>query len=235
VSPDGAWHAAHPMPSRASDAERAAWHAAHAGACGCRPVPAKLAKAVAELADRTRCPWTGDDPAMVAYHDTEWGIPVHDRRHLFEMLILEGAQAGLSWRTILHKRAGYRAAFDRFDPRKVAAYGARDVKRLLGDAGIVRNRAKIESTIGNAKALLELEKAEGSFDRFLWSFVGGEPLRRRPRTMAQIPAKTPESDALSKALLERGFKFAGGAICYAFMQACGLVDDHVAGCFRASN
>ena len=180
-----------------------------------------------------RCEWAGDDPRMIEYHDREWGVPVHDDRRLFELLTLEGAQAGLSWRTILHKRDGYRRAFARFDARKVSRFGSRDVRRLMGDAGIVRNRLKIESTISNAKALLALQEELGSFDDFLWSFVGGKPLRTRRRSLRDLPPRTPESDAMSKALAKRGFRFVGSTICYALMQAAGLVDDHVDGCFRA--
>jgi DNA-3-methyladenine glycosylase I len=187
------------------------------------------------MAATRRCPWAGDDPAMIAYHDEEWGVPSHDDHHLFEMLTLEGAQAGLSWSTILHKRSAYRAAFADFDPARVARFGARDVERLMKDAGIVRNRLKIESTLTNARAVLALEAEGGSLDWFLWSFVGGQPLRRARarRSMRDVPASTPESDAMSKALRARGFRFVGSTICYALMQACGLVDDHVAGCFRA--
>ena len=176
-----------------------------------------------------RCPWAGDDPLMIAYHDDEWGRPVHDDRVLFEFLILEGAQAGLSWSTILRKRQGYRRAFARFDAKKVAKLGAADVRRLMGDAGIVRNRLKIEAAIVNARRVLEVAKEHGSFDRYVWGFVGGQPIRR-PRTMKNVPATTPESDALSKDLKRRGFKFVGSTIVYAFMQAVGMVDDHVAGC-----
>jgi DNA-3-methyladenine glycosylase I len=183
--------------------------------------------------ERVRCPWAGDDPLMVRYHDEEWGRPEHDDRVLFEFLTLEGAQAGLSWSTILRKRENYRAAFAGFDPAKVARFGAGDVRRLLGDAGIVRNRLKIDSTIANAGAFLDLQKEHGSFDRFIWSFVGGRPLRKARRSMRDLPASTPESDAISKALKKRGFRFVGSTICYAFMQACGLVDDHLSGCFRA--
>lgn len=171
---------------------------------------------------------------MVAYHDGEWGRPVHDDRTLFEFLVLEGAQAGLSWSTVLKKRDGYRHAFADFDARKVSRFGARDVARLMGDAGIVRNRLKIESTIENAAHVLDVAKERGSFDAYVWSFVGGKPLRRPRRAMSDVPATTPESDALSKDLKKRGFRFVGSTIIYAFMQATGLVDDHVAGCFRAA-
>lgn len=182
---------------------------------------------------RHRCPWAGTDPLMVAYHDEEWGRPVHDDRVLFEFLVLEGAQAGLSWSTILKKRENYRKAFARFDARKVAAFGARDVTRLMGDAGIVRNRLKIESTIENAGHLLAVAKERGSFDAYVWAFVGGFVGGRTiRRTAGGVPATTPESDALSKDLKRRGFRFVGSTIIYAFMQATGMVDDHVAGCFR---
>jgi DNA-3-methyladenine glycosylase I len=181
----------------------------------------------------TRCGWAGEDPLMIRYHDEEWGVAVHDDRKLFEMLILEGAQAGLSWSTILHKRENYRRAFDGFDVRKVARYDARRVARLLGDEGIVRNRLKVGATVGNARAFLEVQREHGSFDAFVWSFVGGAPRVRRPVSMARVPARTPESDALSKALVARGFRFVGSTILYAFMQACGLANDHVRGCFRA--
>jgi DNA-3-methyladenine glycosylase I len=169
---------------------------------------------------------------MVAYHDEEWGGPVHDDRKLFEFLILEGAQAGLSWQTVLNKRENYRKAFHRFDPKVVAGYGARDVKRLLADAGIIRNRAKIAAAIGNAKAFLEVRKEFGSFDAYLWRFVGGKPIDHRIRSIKDLRATTPESDAMSKDLLKRGFKFVGSTICYAFMQAVGMVNDHEVGCFR---
>ena len=177
-----------------------------------------------------RCTWVnGANPRYVAYHDEEWGVPVHDDRRLFELLTLEGAQAGLSWETILNKRDGYRRAFARFDPKKVARFTARDVRRLLGDAGIVRHEGKIRSAIGNARALLALQTELGSFDRFVWEFVGGTPLRRK----GAVPTRTAESDALSRALKARGFTFVGTTICYAFMQAAGLVDDHAPACFRA--
>ena len=170
------------------------------------------------------------DPLYVAYHDDEWGVPSHDERHLFEMLVLEGAQAGLSWSTILRKREGYRKAFAGFEVAKVARFGASDVERLMGDAGIVRNRLKIESTIANARATLELE----SLDELLWSFVGGKPLQNRFRKLTDIPTETAESKAMSKELKRRGFRFVGPTVCYAFMQACGLVNDHTVDCFRYS-
>ncbi|MBM4134950.1 MAG: DNA-3-methyladenine glycosylase I [Nitrospira sp.] len=180
-----------------------------------------------------RCAWAADaDELMIRYHDEEWGKPVHDDRLLFELLILEGAQAGLSWATILKKREAYRAAFDRFDGSIMARYGERKVKQLLGNAGIVRNRLKIAAAIRNAKAFLAVQQEFGSFDAYLWRFVGGKPKVRRRRSLAQVPAKTPESDALSKDLVKRGFTFVGSTICYAFMQAVGMVNDHEARCFR---
>ncbi|MDE2491759.1 MAG: DNA-3-methyladenine glycosylase I [Elusimicrobia bacterium] len=182
---------------------------------------------------RTRCWWAGSDPLYVRYHDEEWGRPVRDDRRLFEMLILEGAQAGLSWLTILRKREGYRRAFAGFDARRVARYGAREKAALLRDPGIVRNRLKIEAAVDNARAYLRLAEAPGGFAAHVWGFVGGRTLVRRPRDRAAVPARTPESDALSRDLKARGFRFVGSTICYAFMQACGLVDDHVAACFRA--
>jgi DNA-3-methyladenine glycosylase I len=182
---------------------------------------------------KTRCTWAGTtDPLMIAYHDEEWGVPLHDDRKLFEFLVLEGAQAGLSWRTILHKRENYRRAFDRFDPAKVARYRARDVKRLLADAGIVRNRLKIESAIDNARAFVTVCEEFGSFDAYIWRFVGGKPIRNARKTMRDIPAKTSESDAMSKDLKQRGFRFVGSTICYAHMQATGMVNDHTVDCFR---
>jgi DNA-3-methyladenine glycosylase I len=169
---------------------------------------------------------------MVAYHDREWGTPVHDDRVLFEFLILEGAQAGLSWQTVLNKRENYRKAFSGFDPRKIARYGPREVKRLLADPGIIRNRLKIAAAIQNARAFLEVQKEFGSFDAYVWRFVGGGPIEHEIRTIGDVPAKTPESDAMSKDLLARGFKFVGSTICYAFMQAVGIVNDHELSCFR---
>ncbi len=178
-----------------------------------------------------RCPWATIEPA-IAYHDEEWGVPVHDDRLLFEFLILEGAQAGLSWMTILKKRQNYRKAFDGFRAEKIAHYEAHDVKRLLRDEGIVRNRLKIAATIQNAKAFLVVRKEFGAFDTYLWGFVGGKPIQNRWRTMAEVPARTAESDAISRDLLRRGFKFAGSTICYALMQATGMVNDHLVTCPR---
>jgi DNA-3-methyladenine glycosylase I len=179
-----------------------------------------------------RCEWAGADPLYVAYHDTEWGVPEHDDRKLFEMLVLEGAQAGLSWITILRKREGYRRAFDGFDPRVVAEYGPEKVAELLADAGIVRNRLKIQSTVANARAFLAVQEEFGSFDAYVWRFVDGRPKRNAWRSIGEIPAKTPESDAMSKDLIKRGFRFVGSTICYAHMQATGMVNDHVTWCFR---
>jgi DNA-3-methyladenine glycosylase I len=183
---------------------------------------------------RPRCAWAGDDPLMVAYHDDEWGVPSHDDRHLFEMLVLEGAQAGLSWSTILRKRAGYREAFDGFDVDRVARFTPARVERLMGNPAIVRNRAKIEAAVATARAVRAMREESGSLDRYLWSFTGGRPIVNRWRTMKQVPATSAESDAMSKALKARGCKFVGSTICYAFMQAVGLVDDHLAGCWRRS-
>jgi DNA-3-methyladenine glycosylase I len=181
-----------------------------------------------------RCGWVSDDdPLMVRYHDEEWGRPVHDDHHLFEMMILEGAQAGLSWKTILRKREGYRRAFDGFDIARVARYDARRRASLLRDEGIVRNRLKIESAVTNAQSVLAIQKEVGSLDEFVWSFVGGKPKVNRPGSLSAIPARTSQSDALSKALVARGCRFVGSTVIYAFMQACGLVDDHERRCFRA--
>ena len=179
-----------------------------------------------------RCEWVGDQSAYINYHDMEWGVPVYNDRKLFEMLILEGAQAGLSWITILNKRKNYRRAFDRFDPEKISRYDQKKIDALLNDPGIVRNRLKINATIVNARAYLELEATTGSFRDFLWQFVDGEPLVNRWTSLRQIPASTPISDAMSKALKKRGFKFTGPTICYAFMQAVGMVNDHTRTCYR---
>jgi DNA-3-methyladenine glycosylase I len=178
-----------------------------------------------------RCPWAVGE-RYIAYHDREWGVPLHDDRRLFEFLILEGAQAGLSWATILKKRDNYRAAFDSFDPALVARYGAKERKRLLANAGIVRNRLKIDSAIQNAKSFLEVHQEFGTFDKYIWQFVGGRPKQNKWRSMPDVPAKTAESDAMSKDLRRRGFRFVGSTICYAFMQAVGMVNDHLVDCFR---
>ena len=178
-----------------------------------------------------RCLWAGNE-WNIPYHDEEWGVPVHDDRLLFEFLSLEGAQAGLSWDTILRKRAGYRRLFDDFDPQCVADYDARRVRTLLADPGIVRNRLKISATIGNARALLKIQREFGSFDAYIWRFVGGKPKRNAWTSHKQVPAKTSESDAMSKDLKKRGFRFVGSTICYAFMQATGMVNDHLTTCFR---
>lgn len=179
-----------------------------------------------------RCSWADDDPLMIAYHDREWGVALHDDRALFELLILEGAQAGLSWFTILRKRENYRAAFDNFDAASIAKYGEEQIARLMADPGIVRNRLKIAATIENARAYLEVRKQYGSFDAYIWSFVGGNPIVNRRRGNGDVPAATAESDAMSKDLRRRGFRFVGSTICYAFMQSAGLVNDHLVTCFR---
>jgi DNA-3-methyladenine glycosylase I len=180
----------------------------------------------------SRCGWAGSDPLYVAYHDTEWGVPVHDDRLLFEFLVLEGAQAGLSWITVLRKREAYRRAFAGFDAEKVARFGEEDVARLLGDAGIVRNRMKIEAAIGNARAFLKVVEEVGSFDAYQWKFVGGAPIVNRRVTLRDVPPTSKESDAFSKDLKQRGFRFVGSTIVYAHMQAVGMVNDHLTSCFR---
>jgi DNA-3-methyladenine glycosylase I len=181
---------------------------------------------------KIRCEWCGSDPLYIAYHDEEWGVPSHDDRHLFEMLILEGAQAGLSWRTILGKRERYRAAFDQFDIEKVAAYSEADIRRLLGDAGIVRNRLKIEAAVRNARGVLGIREAFGSFDAFIWRTVDNTPRQNGWNSLTELPARTELSDRMSKELRQRGFNFVGSTICYSFMQAVGMVNDHVVRCFR---
>jgi len=181
---------------------------------------------------KSRCPWAGTDPLYIKYHDSEWGRPVHDDRKLFEMLTLEGAQAGLSWITILRKRENYRKAFGSFGPEKVARYDKKKIAMLMKDAGIVRNRLKIESTVSNARAFLEVQREFGSFDKYIWRFVNGKPERTSWKATKDLPSKTTASDAMSKDLRKRGFRFVGSTICYAFMQACGLVDDHLVTCFR---
>ncbi len=179
-----------------------------------------------------RCGWTGDDPLMIAYHDTEWGVPVHDDRRLFEALVLGGAQAGLSWRTILHRREGYRNAFAGFDPRDVARFGQACIRRRLADPDIIRNRRKIESAVGNARAFLAVAGEFGSFDAYLWAFTGGRVIVNRFETLSQLPAVSPLAEVLSADLRCRGFTFVGPTICYAFLQAVGVVNDHLVGCFR---
>jgi DNA-3-methyladenine glycosylase I len=181
---------------------------------------------------KKRCEWVPDDPLYMDYHDTEWGVPVHDDRKLFESLVLDGMQAGLSWSTILKKRENFRKAFDDFDPRKVAEYDHKKILSLLVNQGIIRNRLKIEAAIQNAKAFLSIQKEFGSFDAYIWRFVGGKPKVNSWKTLQEIPTKTPESDALSKDLIDRGFKFVGSTICYALMQAIGMVNNHNIDCFR---
>ena len=181
---------------------------------------------------RVRCPWGESDPLYVSYHDHEWGVPTHDDQAFFEMLILEGAQAGLSWITVLKKRENYRRAFSSFDPRRIARYDTRRVERLLANDGIIRNRLKIESTIKNARAFLSVQKEFGTFDRYIWGFLDGRPIRNARARLKDIPAHTSQSDAMSKDLKRRDFSFVGSTICYAFMQATGMVNDHLVGCFR---
>jgi len=181
---------------------------------------------------KTRCGWAGNDPLYIAYHDEEWGVPVHDDRKLFEFILLEGAQAGLSWITILRKREAYRAAFAGFDPAKVARFDARKVRSLLADASIVRNRAKVTSAIGNAAAFLEVQEEFGSFDAYVWRFVDGRPKRNVWKSLKQIPVDTKESRSMSQDLRGRGFRFVGPTICYSHMQATGMVNDHILDCFR---
>ena len=185
-----------------------------------------------KASNKVRCGWAGDDATYVSYHDTEWGVPVYDDQRLFEFLVLEGAQAGLSWITILRKRDAYRKAFANFDPEKVARFNAKKLDALMQDAGIVRNRLKIESAVKNARAFLKLQEELGSFSDYQWAFVGGKPLQNRHASMKQIPARTPISDALSKDLKKRGFNFVGSTIIYAHMQAVGMVNDHIDACFR---
>ena len=181
---------------------------------------------------KIRCSWAGSDALYIAYHDKEWGIPVHNDRKLFEMLILEGMQAGLSWSTILRKRGNFRRAFGNFDPQKVARYDKRKIRQLLNNKGIIRNRLKIDSAIQNARTFLAIQEEFGSFEKYLWHFVGGKPKINRWKSLKDVPAKTAESEALSKDLKKRGFRFVGSTICYAFMQAVGMVNDHVMDCFR---
>ena len=184
------------------------------------------------MAHKKRCDWLTEDPIYIAYHDTEWGVPVHNDTKLFEMLILEGAQAGLSWLTVLKRRESYREAYDCFDPAKIAKWDKAKIEALLKNPGIIRNRLKVQAAVINAKAYLDVIGEFGNFDAFIWSFVGGSPIRNSWRNIKEIPATTPESDTMSKELKKRGFKFAGSTICYAFMQAVGMVNDHTVDCFR---
>jgi DNA-3-methyladenine glycosylase I len=181
---------------------------------------------------KKRCPWPKDDPLMVAYHDTEWGVPLHDDRNLFEFMVLDAFQAGLSWSTILHKRENMQVAFDNFDPRKIACYGEKKLTELLADAGIIRNRAKINATVTNAKAFLQIQAEFGNFDKYIWQLGGDVPQMNHWENDGEIPARTADSDNMSEELKKRGFKFVGSTICYAFMQAAGMVNDHVVECFR---
>lgn len=184
------------------------------------------------MKEKIKCPWVNKNPKMIAYHDTEWGVPLHDDKKLFEFLVLEGAQAGLSWETVLNKRENYRKAFAGFDPKKVAKFGAKEVKKLLGNAGIIRNRAKIASAINNAKRFLEIQKEFGSFDKYIWKFVSGKTTVHKIRSLKDYLAKNEISDAISADMKKRGFSFVGSTIMYAHMQATGMVDDHVITCFR---
>jgi DNA-3-methyladenine glycosylase I len=184
------------------------------------------------IKSKIRCGWSESDPLYIRYHDEEWGTPVHDDRKLFEFLILEGAQAGLSWITILRKREGYRKAFDQFNPAKIVRYKDPKIAALLSNDGIIRNRLKIAAAVQNAEAFLKVQKEFGTFDQYIWQFVNGLPIKNSWKSLKEVPAKTAESDAMSNALRSRGFKFVGSTICYAFMQACGLVNDHVVACFR---
>ncbi|MGB2864426.1 MAG: DNA-3-methyladenine glycosylase I [Sedimentisphaerales bacterium] len=181
---------------------------------------------------KKRCEWPGDNKLMIEYHDTEWGVPLHDDRKLFEFLLLDNAQAGLSWQTILNKRENYRKAFDNFDPAKITRYGKRKITSLLNNPGIVRNRLKVQSAVTNARAFLDIQAEFGSFDTYIWQFVNGTPIRNHWKSLKDIPATSPESDAMSKALKKRGFKFVGSTICYAFMQSAGMVNDHLTRCYR---
>jgi DNA-3-methyladenine glycosylase I len=184
------------------------------------------------MSEIMRCPWPSDDPLMIAYHDTEWGVPLHDDRKLFEFIVLDAFQAGLSWKTVLHKRDNFRKAFDDFDAKKIAKYGEKKVQSLMADAGIIRNQLKIRATIQNAEVFLAIQKEYGSFDKYIWQFAGHKTIHNKWKELSQIPARSKESDAMSKDLIKRGFRFAGSTICYAFMQAAGMVDDHLMGCFR---
>lgn len=184
------------------------------------------------MTEISRCSWPGNDKLMIAYHDTEWGVPVHDDRKLFEFMVLDAFQAGLSWRTILHKRQNFRRAFADFNIREVARFDEKRYNQLLTDAGIIRNRAKIRATIDNAARFLEIQKEFGSFDRYIWRFTAGQTIVNRWKTLAEIPTRSPEAEAMSADLIQRGFRFVGPTICYAFMQAAGMVNDHLTSCFR---
>ncbi len=184
------------------------------------------------MTESKRCPWPAEDPLMIQYHDMEWGVPLHDDKKIYEFIVLEGMQAGLSWSTILRKREHFRAAFKGFDPRSVAEFTRKDVERLLADAGIIRNRLKVEAAITNAQRFLTVQKEFGTFDRYMWQFVEGKPIRHRFRKISEIPSTSPESDRFSKDLKQRGFKFVGSTIVYAHMQATGMINDHLVGCFR---
>ncbi len=197
-----------------------------------RPSNSNNSKKMRSSAQQTRCEWATSDPLLTAYHDKEWGVPVHNDKRLFEMLVLEGAQAGLSWITILKKRENYRTAFDDFNPKKIAKYERRKIKQLLANSGIIRNRLKIEAAVQNARAVLAVQKEFGSFDRYVSQFVGGRQKLNTWKALREIPATTPQSEAMSKDLKKRGFKFVGSTICYAFMQAVGMVNDHTVDCFR---
>jgi DNA-3-methyladenine glycosylase I len=184
------------------------------------------------IVELKRCPWTGNDPLMISYHDTEWGVPLHEDAPIYEFLVLEGMQAGLSWATVLRKRENFRAAFKGFDPDIVASFRKRNIERLLKNPGIIRNRLKINAAISNAKAFLAVQKEFGTFDQYMWQFVGGKPIRHRLQSLSEMPATSPESDRFSKDLKQRGFKFVGSTIIYAHMQATGMVNDHLVSCFR---
>lgn len=181
---------------------------------------------------KKRCPWPGNDELMIRYHDTEWGVPLHDDRKLFEFLVLDAFQAGLSWSIVLKKRENFRRAFDDFDPLKISRYTKKKIERLLKNEGIIRNRLKIEATVSNARAFLDIRREFGSFDKYIWQFVNGDPIANRPKTLKEIPPSSAESDSMSKELKSRGFRFVGTTICYSFMQAAGMVNDHLVTCFR---
>ena len=195
-------------------------------------IPDVPSRESSEVDKRTRCPWAARDPLLMAYHDQEWGVPVHNDRALFEFLILEGAQAGLSWSTILRKRPAYREAFDGFNPHKIAEYDESKLAALLSNAGIVRNRLKVQAAVTNARAFIAIQKEAGKFDSYIWQFVSGQPVQNSWRNVQEVPARTEQSDQMSKELAKRGFKFVGSTICYAFMQATGMVNDHLIDCFR---